>query len=286
MLPAPLLFVIVAVSNYAGSAVAVLLFERVDPAGVAWLRVSFAAVILCAWRRPWRVLRSRRAVLLAATFGVVTASMNLLFFLAIDELPLGTAVAIEFIGPVTVAAVGSRRPRDVAALAVAVTAVLLLADVQWEASPRGLAFILGAALARAMYIVLGHRVAADGAGIDGLALGMVAGAVAIAPIGLAPATAAFGAAELVLAALVVAALCTVVPYALEQVLLHRLERAHFALLLAILPATATLVGLVALQQVPTPIEVFGIALVVVAIVLRTPEQARETAREPGTTVVP
>lgn len=285
MLPAPLLFVIVAVSNYAGSAVAVLLFDRVDPAGVAWLRVTFAAVILCAWRRPWRVIRTRRAVVLALSFGVVTASMNLLFFLAIDELPLGTAVAIEFIGPVTVAAVGSRRARDVAALAVAVVAVLLLADVQWEASPRGLAFILGAAFAWATYIVLGHRVAAGGTGIDGLALGMVAGAVAIAPIGALPSAPAFGAPELVLAAVVVAALCTVVPYALEQVLLHRLERAHFALLLAILPATATLVGLVALRQIPEPIEIFGIALVVVAILLRSPEGARETQEETGTTVV-
>lgn len=285
MLPAPLLFVVVAVSNYAGSAVAVLLFDRIEPTGVAWLRVAFAAVILCTWRRPWRVVRTRRDVLLALSFGVVTASMNLLFFLAIDELPLGTAVAIEFTGPVTVAAIGSRRARDVGALAVAVAGVVLLADVQWEASARGLAFILGAALAWAIYIVLGHRVAAGGSGIDGLALGMVAGALAFAPIGVGPAAAAFGAADLLAAAVVVAALSTVVPYALEQVLLHRLDRAHFALLLAVLPATATLVGLVALRQIPTGVEVVGIALVVVAILLRTPESTREIDEEAGSTVV-
>lgn len=284
MLPAPLIFVLVAISQYAGAAIAVVLFDEIDPAGVAWLRVTFAAVILCAWRRPWRTVRTREAIALAAAFGVVVAWMNTLFFLAIGELPLGTAVAIEFIGPVTVAALGSRRGRDLAALAVAVGGVYLLADVRWEGSPRGVAFILGAAAAWAGYIILGHRVASGGVGIDSLALGMIAGSVAVAPVGATPGSAAFGSARLLGAAAAVAVLSTVITYALDQVLLTRLERHHFALLLAILPATATVVGLVALRQVPTGLEVTGIALVIVAIVLRAPP--REPEEETGTTVVP
>ena len=284
MLPAPLVFVLVAISQYIGAAIAVVLFDEIDPAGVAWLRVTFAALILCAWRRPWRTVRTRQAIALAAAFGVVVAWMNTLFFLAIGELPLGTAVAIEFIGPVTVAALGSRRGRDVAALVVAVGGVYLLADVRWEGSPRGVAFILGAAAAWAGYIVLGHRVASGGVGIDSLALGMVAGSVAVAPVGVAPGSEAFGSARLLGAAAAVAVLSTVITYALDQVLLTRLERHHFALLLAILPATATVVGLIALRQVPTVLEVVGIVLVIVAIVLRAPP--REPEEETGTTVVP
>ena len=284
MLPAPLIFVLVAISQYIGAAIAVVLFDEIDPAGVAWLRVSFAAVILCAWRRPWRTVRTREAIALAAAFGVVVAWMNTLFFLAIGELPLGTAVAIEFIGPVTVAALGSRRGRDVAALTVAVAGVYLLADVRWEGSPRGVAFILGAAVAWAGYIILGHRVASGGVGIDSLALGMVAGSMAVAPLGAAPGAEAFGSLRLLAAAAAVALLSTVITYGLDQVLLTRLERHHFALLLAILPATAAVVGLIALRQVPAPIEVVGIALVIVAILLRAP--AREPEEEPSTTVVP
>lgn len=284
MLPAPLLFVLVAISQYAGAAIAVVLFDEIDPAGVAWLRVTFAALILCAWRRPWRTIRTRDQLLLAAGFGVVVAWMNTLFFLAIGELPLGTAVAIEFIGPVAVAALGSRSPRDITALVIATAGVVLLADVRWEGSPLGVAFILGAAVAWAGYIVLGHRVAAGGVGIDSLALGMVAGSVAVAPVGLAPGAGAFGSPRLLGAAVLVAILSTVVTYATEQVLLGRLERHHFALLLAILPATATVVGLVALRQVPKAPEILGIALVIVAILLRAP--AREPEEETGATVVP
>lgn len=284
MLPAPLIFVLVAISQYAGAAIAVVLFDEIDPAGVAWLRVTFAALILCAWRRPWRTVRTREQVLLAAGFGIVVAWMNTLFFLAIGELPLGTAVAIEFIGPVAVAALGSRSVRDVAALVVATAGVVLLADVRWEGSPGGVAFILGAAIAWAGYIILGHRVASGGVGIDSLALGMVVGSLAVAPVGLAPAADAFGSVRLLAAAAAVAVLSTVVTYGTDQVLLKRLQRHHFALLLAILPATATAVGLIALQQVPAAVEVLGIGLVIVAILLRS--QAREPEEETGATVVP
>jgi inner membrane transporter RhtA len=186
-------------------------------------------------------------------------------------------VAIEFVGPITVAALGSRRLRDVIALALATVGVLLLADVQWEGNRAGVLFALAAAVLWAGYIVLGHRVAARGIGLDGLAVGMVAGALAVAPIGLGPSVPAAWSATILAAALAVALLSSVIPYGLDQVLLRRLERAHFALLLALLPATATMVGLVALRQVPAPAELVGIALVIAAVAARTPEPAAGTA---------
>src|SRR5829696_2465488 len=163
--PPQLLFGLGAVSQYVGSAVAVLLFEVVPAAGVAWLRIAAAAGALAIWRRPWRNERwSRRRLALAAAFGVTLALMNLTFYLAIDRLPLGTAVAIEFIGPISVAAIGSRTRRDIGALALATLGVVLLADIHFAGSPGGVALALAAGAFWAGYVVIGHRVAAD----DGL----------------------------------------------------------------------------------------------------------------------
>src|SRR5436305_2939012 len=114
--PAPLLFVLSGISMYAGAAIAVGLFGHVTPSGVAWLRCLGAAVVLLAWRRPKKAAWRGRALLLSATFGVVTAGMNVLFYEAIARLPLGTVVALEFVGPVVVAAFGSRTRRDILAV--------------------------------------------------------------------------------------------------------------------------------------------------------------------------
>jgi inner membrane transporter RhtA len=197
------------------------------PAAVAVLRMLGAAVVLLAWRRPpapaWRGARLLRA----AAFGLATAGMNIAFYEAIARLPLGTAVAVEFCGPVAVAAVASRRPRDVAAVVLAAVGVALIADVRWSGSPSGVLWALAAAALWAAYIVLGKRVA--GVGV----------------------------------------LSSVVPYVLDQVVLRRVGQARFAVLLALLPATATIVGLIALRQVPSPLEGVGIAAVVVAVALRS-----------------
>lgn len=271
--PPQLLFIAGAVSQYIGSAFAVLLFERVPAAGVAWLRVAASAAVLVAWRRPWHTAWTPRRALLVAAFGTVLAVMNLTFYLAIDRIPLGTAVAIEFSGPIAVAALGSRTRRDVLALLLATAGVLLLADTQIEGSPAGVAFAAAAGACWAGYVVLGHRVAAD-PGIrpqDGLAAGMLVGAVAIAPIAAAPALAA-AAEPLVLAACIaVGLLSSVIPYALEQIAMVRLPRARFALLLALLPATAAVVGAVILGQLPSWAEAAGIALVVASASVRTHE---------------
>jgi inner membrane transporter RhtA len=199
--------------------------------------------------------------------------MNVTFYLAIDRLPLGTAVAIEFCGPIFVAALGSRTRRDVAALALATAGVLLLADVHLAGSPDGLAFAVAAGAAWAGYVILGHRVAADTAirPQDGLALGMAIGAVAFAPFLTSSAVPALVSPILLAACLAVGIASSVVPYALEQVAMRRLSRPRFALLLALLPATATIVGAALLGQVPGIVEGTGIALVVVASLLRSHE---------------
>jgi inner membrane transporter RhtA len=273
--PPQTLFVLGAVSQYVGAALAVLLFAVVPAAGVAWLRVVGAAVALAVWRRPWRSAWNAHRLRLVAAFGVVLGLMNLTFYLSIDRLPLGTAVAIEFAGPVAVAALGSRTRRDVLALACAALGVLALADVHLSGEPLGVALAAGAGVFWALYIVLGHRVAAD-AGIrpqDGLAMGMVIGAVALAPFLVDPAVPALVDPLLLAACLGVGIASSVVPYGLEQIAMTRLPRARFALLLALLPATAAVIGAIILGQVPSAVEAVGIGLVVVAASLRTHEGA-------------
>jgi inner membrane transporter RhtA len=270
-LPPQSLFVVGAISQYLGSAFAVLLFASVPAAGVAWLRVVAAAGVLVAWRRPWQTAWTGARLRLVAAFGFALALMNLCFYLAIDRLPLGTAVAIEFCGPIAVAALGSRTRRDAAALALATTGVLALADVHLAGSPGGLALALAAGAFWSVYIVLGHRVASDH-GIrpqDGLALGMAIGAVGVAPVLVPSAVPALVSPPLLAACLLVGVASSVVPYALEQVAMRRLPRARFALLLALLPATATVVGAAVLGQVPGLLEAAGIALVVGAASLRS-----------------
>ncbi|MEA2129476.1 MAG: inner rane transporter RhtA [Solirubrobacteraceae bacterium] len=248
-----------------------LLFASVPAAGVAWLRVVAAAAVLVAWRRPWRTRWTGPRLRLVSAFGLALALMNLCFYLAIDRLPLGTAVAIEFCGPIAVAALGSRTGRDGAALALGTAGVLALADVHVAGSPGGFALAAAAGAWWAAYIVLGHRLARD-EGIrpqDGLALGMAIGALGLAPVLVASAVPALSSPPLLAACLVVGVASSVVPYALEQIAMRRLPRARFALLLALLPATAAIVGAAVLGQVLGFVEAGGIALVVLAASLRS-----------------
>jgi inner membrane transporter RhtA len=209
--------------------------------------------------------------MLVGAFGTALATMNLAFYLAIDRLPLGTAVAIEFCGPVVVAALGSRTRRDLLALALATTGVLALADVHLSGSPGGVALAALSGVLWAMYIVLGHRVAMD-PGIrpqDGLAAGMALGTLVLAPFLVSEAVPGLTDAALLAACVAVGLSSSVVPYVLEQVAMRRMSRARFALLLALLPATAAVVGAVVLGQIPGVMEAAGILLVVAAAGLRT-----------------
>ncbi|NMI01738.1 EamA family transporter [Pseudonocardia acidicola] len=270
--PAPVLFVVGGASMYVGAALAVGLFDHLSPAAVAVLRILGAALVLIGWRRPaapaWRGGRLARAV----AFGLATACMNVAFYEAIDRLPLGTAVAIEFCGPVAVAAFASRRPRDVAAVVLAAVGVLLIADVRWSGSPAGVLWALAAAAMWAAYIILGKRVASAGNGVDTMAVGFAVAAAVLCPVlfagGSGVWTALAGPTVLPLA-IGVGVLSSVVPYVLDQVVLRRVGQARFAVLLALLPVMATVIGLVALGQIPGPLEAVGIGAVITAVALRS-----------------
>ncbi|UNB56371.1 EamA family transporter [Mycolicibacterium sp. YH-1] len=264
-------FIVGAVSQYVGAAVGVFLFETANPAAVAWLRAAAAAVALIVWRRPWRRTWTRRSLAAAAAFGVVTVGMNVAFFEAIARIPLGTAVAIEFLGPVAVATLGSRRPRDLLAALLVAAGIALLTGVHTGIDLAGVGFALIAAALWAGYILLGKRVADAGSGLDSLAVGMAAAAVLLAPALL---TGQFIEDASVLAdsrvwllGVAVGVLSTAVPYALDQLVLTAIGRARFALLLALLPVTAAFVGAVMLGQRPTFAETAGIALVVAALAI-------------------
>ncbi len=263
--PPESLFVLSGISQYAGAAIAVLTFEYLAPAGVAWWRVLGAGLMIVLIRRSWRRTWERRTLLLAAAFGATLAAMNLTFYLSIDRLHLGNAVAIEFLGPTAVAAFGIRSRRSWAALFMVLVGVAVLADLQWELEPLGVVFALLSAVFWAGYIVLGARVAKEGGAVDGLGIGMIFGAAVIAPFGLGAGLAALVTPWVVLLALATALLSNVIPYGLDQVILRRLPRHRFALLLALLPVTAALTGVVALRQFPAAGEVVGIALVVFGI---------------------
>jgi inner membrane transporter RhtA len=267
--PPATFFVGSAVFHYLGPAFAVLLFVRVEPLGVAWLRVVTAAVIFAAWRRPWRRLSALdpagRRTLLA--MGAVLAVMNVCFYIAIDRLPLGTVAAIEFLPVIVLAALGARTPRNVLALALAVLGVYLLTEVRLEGEPVGVAFAFANAALFALYIVLAHRVSRSPVlgRIDGLAAAMLVAAIVVTPIGASSAAPALLDPVAVLAGIAVGVTSSVIPYVCDQLAMARLSRATYALMVALLPATATVVGIVVLAQIPSATEVLGVGLVVAAV---------------------
>ena len=266
-MPPQAYFLVSAVFHYLGPAFAVLLFERVQPLGVAWLRIASAALLLGAWRRPWRKLAAGadRRTLLA--WGAVLALMNCCFYLAIDRLPLGTVAAIEFLPVIALAAVGARTKRNAAALVLAVAGVYLLTDVRLEAEPLGVALAFANAALLALYIVLGHRVA-GASGIDGLAASMLVAAAAVTPLTFYAAAPAFTDPVAIAAGVGVGICSSVVPYVADQLAMAKLSRAGYALMVALLPATATVIGLLVLQQTPSAAELTGVSLVVAAVALR------------------
>ncbi|MUM17808.1 EamA family transporter [Mycobacterium sp. CBMA271] len=268
---APVLMLISGTSLYIGAAAGVSLFRWLDPASVAWLRICGAAVVLLAIVRPGRSAWRGRALWWAGGFGVVTALMNMSFYLAIDRLPLGTAVAIEFLGPIAIAAIGSRSAREGFSVVAALIGVILIADVQLSAEPIGLAFALLAALFWAGYIVLGKRVALQGNPADSLAVGFTVATIVTAPVlvlGLAGIHGDVPMAHILILGLLMGVLSNVIPYGLDQVILRRAGRSYFAVLLALLPLTATAIGVLVMHQIPSTPELFGILAIVVAVASR------------------
>jgi inner membrane transporter RhtA len=280
-LAAPALMLLSGCSMYVGASFGVLLFDYIPPAGVAWLRIAVSALILVVLVRPGRRAWTGRPMALAGMFGLVTALMNICFYEAIARLPLGTAVAIEFLGPIAVVAAQARSARGWVSLLAAAGGVVLIADVQLAAQPLGVVFALLAAGFWAGYVVLGKVVAVRANSLDSLAVGWVISAVVTAPLVIVivrgwTAPDALGRVVWMVAALAV--LSSVVPYALDQLMLRMVGRARFALLLALLPVSAVLIGLLALAQVPTRTELIGIALVVVALASTDREKESAPAR--------
>jgi inner membrane transporter RhtA len=271
-LPPHVWFGVSAVFHYLGPAFAVLLFPHVGVLGMAWLRIATAALIFAPLTSPWRTFArvDRPARLLLLAFGACLAVMNCSFYLALDRLPISLVAAIEFVGTIGVALAGLRSTRNLAALAVAVIGTLLLIDVKWSSDPVGLfwAFLNGALFVG--YIVLGHRVARAGGGIAGLGAAMAIAFIAVLPIGFAQALPAFSAPQLLLAAIGVGICSSVIPYICDQLAMSRLPRASFALMLSLLPVTATLIGVVVLRQIPSLTDCLGIALVVAGVAFHRP----------------
>jgi inner membrane transporter RhtA len=267
--PPEAFFVGSAVFHYLGPAFAVLLFALVEPLGVAWLRIVTAAAVFALWRRPWRALAKldegeRRTVI---AMGVVLAVMNACFYISIDRLPLGTVAAIEFLPVIVLAALGLRTRRNAVALLCAAGGVFLLTDVRIDGEPLGVVFAFANAGLFALYIVLAHRVARSGrmSGIDGLGAAMLVAAVAVTPIGAWSAAPALLDPAALAAGIGVGISSSVIPYVCDQLAMARLSRAAYSLLVSLLPATATVIGIVVLAQLPSTAEVAGVGLVVAAV---------------------
>ncbi len=278
--PPHLYFVVSAIFHYLGPSFAVLLFARVQVLGVAWLRIVSAAIIFALWRRPWRAFsaldRDGRRLLLG--WGAVLAVMNSCFYVAISRLPLGTVAAIEFLPVIALAALGARSGRNVFALCLAVPGVYLLTDVRLAGALVGFVFAFANAALFALYIVLADRVAKRPllSGIDGLGAAMLIAAVAITPIGGWQAARAFADPLVLLAGVGVGVSSSLIPYVTDQLAMARLPRATYATMVALLPAVATIIGIVVLAQIPSWLEVTGVALVIGGVAIHRPRDAART----------
>jgi inner membrane transporter RhtA len=266
------LFLVSGASLYCGAAIAVLLFPQSTPGAVTWMRQAGSAIVLLAWRRPDLRKTSWRQLVTASVFGLVTAGMNWAFYEAIARIPMGTAVAIEFAGPALVAAFGSRTKRDFGALALVLCGVWLITDAQVSGSPLGVALAGSAALLWAAYIVVGNKVAKAGTGIDDLAIGAGVATILCSPLAISISHNAgrisMGLGAFIALGLAIGVLSSVVPYGLDQVVLRSVGASTFALMLALLPVMATVMGVVILHQIPTWTELIGVLIVVVGVGVR------------------
>jgi len=267
-------FGVSAIFHYLGPSFAVLLFPAVGVLGVAWLRIAAAALLFAPATRPWRVIAGagRRERLLLAALGACLAVMNCSFYLALARLPISLVAAIEFVGTIGLALYGLRTGRNLLALALAMTGVFLLIDVRWSDDPIGLGWaVLNGALF-VLYVVLGHRIAGAGAGagIERLGAAMAIAFLVVSPVGALQAATAFAHPILVLAGIGVGLCSSVIPYVCDQLAMARLPRSSFALLLTLLPASATIIGAIVLAQIPSSRDLFGIALVMGGVALHRP----------------
>jgi inner membrane transporter RhtA len=247
-----------------GLAASVGLFDQIGPEGAAWLRLSWAGVVLLVLIRLRPSAFTRSSLLACVALGLVIAGLTMLFMAAVARLPLGTASALEFLGPLGVAVVRGKGGSAKAWAALAAVGVLLLTE-PWAGTPdlAGIGFALGAAACWAAYILLTQRVGDKVSGVRGLAVAMPVAALTATVIA---GPSVFGRLtwQLLLLGLGLAVLLPVIPFMLEMLALRRLTTAAFGTLMCLEPAIAVVVGLLALGQVPGPAPVIGIAFVVAA----------------------
>lgn len=273
------LFLLSAISQYIGAAIAVTVFDDVAPQSVAWLRVVGAAVALLVvspgFHRGW----TRRQLAGTAVFGIATALMNLCFYLAIDRIDLGKSVAIEFIGPIAVAAATTRNVRNGLALLLAAIGVVTLGGVELGDEPLGVLFILLASGLWAAYIVVGARVAKANRGVAGLGVGLAIGAVAIAPIGAPWSGPVWVSPTLLVLCCATGVFSNAIGYGIDQHVLRRIPIRRFSVLLALLPVTALAVGWIALDQQPGVLDLAGMVLVLAGVAIQERDEVVVTELE-------
>lgn len=269
--PPPALVLTAVVSVQFGGALASTLIPSIGATGSVALRLGFGAMILCALGRPTLRGRSRRDWLVVTGYAATLATMNLCFYASLAHLPLGVAVTCEFVGPLSLSAVLSRRPQDAAAVLCAVGGVLLVSGAlttPWNDLPVvGVLLALAAGGCWAAYIIASGATGARFGGLDGLAIALAMGTVAILPIGLWRAGGALFSGESLLKGLGIALLSSVLPYSLELLALRRLAANVFGILMSLEPAAGALAGLLVLGQRLGALELVGMALVVVASVI-------------------
>jgi inner membrane transporter RhtA len=248
VVPAPVLVVGAIASVQSGATIAIKLFPTVGPGGAVFLRLAIAAVVLAGFVRPSFRGFSRADLGLMVAFGLVLAAMNASFYLALDRIPLGVGVTIEFLGPLAVAVAGSRRLVDALWVLLAAGGVVLLARGGGHLSTAGVLYAAVAAAFWAGYILLSQRVGRAVPGLSGLAVALVVGAILTAPYGLLAGGTALARPGVLAKGVAVALLSSVVPYSFELLALRRLRAATFGVLMSLEPAMAALTGLLFLGQ--------------------------------------
>jgi inner membrane transporter RhtA len=251
-----------------GSAFADKLFVQAGPGGVVFLRLALSAAMLLAISRPSLRGRSRSDLRAAVAFGLVLGAMNWSFYEALDRLPLGVAVTIEFLGPLAVAVAGSRRLLDAVWVVLAAGGVGLLAlrGDHHDIDPVGILLALVAGACWAAYILLSKRVGATFAALDGLAIALAVGTLLVLPVGLAQGGTVLLHPSVLAGGLAVAMLSSLIPYSLEIMALRRLRASTFGLLMSLEPAFAALAGVIVLSQHLTGILLIALVMVVTASV--------------------
>ncbi|MCM3613996.1 EamA family transporter [Microbacterium enclense] len=267
-----------------GASFAVMLFPETGPLGIVMLRLVFSALLLLLIARPR--LRGHTAVAWRSVigFGVVLASMNGLFYLALARLPLGVTVTIEVLGPLTLSILTATGLARWLWAGLALAGVVALGAGGWDRLDLlGVVFALGAAVSWALYILASARVGREFPRLDGLALAMAVGAVIVLPFGVWQAGSALLRVDILALGAAVALLSSTIPYALELVALRRLPASAFAILMSLGPATASVAGFLLLGQHLSWLEIAGIALVIAASIGAVLAAARRggAARQPG-----